>query len=466
MTTNGIDAQNDSLFSRLRVASSMLLSRARFARLAGKTFDDKRDLYKELGYKWDLSSQDFRQRYNRGGVAARIVEAAPKATWRGEIELIEDEGPETETKFEKQWKDFNNRVHVWPILQRADILAGLGRYSIVIIGTGGRLDSPLPSMQSLEDVLYLAPYAEDDANITQWDEDSSSERFGLPIMYSVTRASARASNSVLGRNVHHSRVLHIADNLLDDRVYGQPRLERVWNNLDDLDKISGGGAEAFWLQARPGHQINVDPEVKLGPNAVKNMEDQIDEYEHRMRRWLQTVGMDIKPLSATPVPFKDEIDAILSLISSATGLPKRILAGSEAGNMASEQDRLNWSEKVVDRRNEYAEPFIVRPFVEKLKEAGAFDIEDYDVRWPEIRDTDDKGRAVVVSMLATANQKFGGMLILPNEIRNKYLNLAPLDISNVIINDDDDDDTDTDTDANKGILPVKETGTDTIIAAK
>ena len=436
------------IVSTIRSLSSVLLSRAKFARVAGQTFEGKRDLYTELGYKWELTSKDYRQRYERDGVAAAVIEAYPKATWKGHVELIDDEDPTVKTKFEDAWKRFDKRLHFWSILRRADIASGIGRYAVILIGAPGEMSQPLEKLGSLDEVAYLTVFAEDDAAITLWDEDVESERFGQPVTYGLNRAVPDSRRSATERNVHWTRVVHLADNVLDDRVYGMPRLERVWNRLDDLDKLTGGGAESYWLQARPGYQMDVDPSLKLEKGNVEDMEDQITEYEHRLRRWLQTVGVKINPLTATPTSFRNDVDAIISQISAATGIPKRILMGSEAGRLASDQDRQNWFDRVDDRRQNYAESFIVRTFVDKLIELGAEQpIDDeYSIRWSELESTNEKTRIENVGTLADANSKMNGKLILADEIRERFLDLPPFeDVSGIdplsdLIDDDDDDD--------------------------
>ena len=88
------------MIAQIRALASDLASRAGLASLAGLTFGGARDLYQALGYQRKLLPQDYRDRYKRNGIAARVVEAFPKATWRGGAELIEDEDPTETTDFE------------------------------------------------------------------------------------------------------------------------------------------------------------------------------------------------------------------------------------------------------------------------------------------------------------------------------------------------------------------------------
>ena len=49
---------------------------------AGITFSGRRDLYETLGYLRTLRYEDYYQRYRRGCIASRIIDAFPAATWR------------------------------------------------------------------------------------------------------------------------------------------------------------------------------------------------------------------------------------------------------------------------------------------------------------------------------------------------------------------------------------------------
>jgi hypothetical protein len=44
--------------------------------------------------------------------------------------------------------------------------------------------------------------------------------------------------------------------------------------------------------------------------------------------------------------------------------------GSEAGSLASEQDRANWAETIQNRRETFAEPCVLRPLIMRLSEIG------------------------------------------------------------------------------------------------
>jgi hypothetical protein len=426
--------------SMAAAASGSLVSRAQLGNVAGITYNGRRDLYEALGYKRRLYPADFRQRFNRGAVAARIIEAKPQATWRGGGVIIEDETPDVETKFEAAFEALDRRLNIWQRWQQTDILAGMGHYAILLIGAPGKLESPLTKVKGPDQILYLQPYSEADAPVATWDNDPESPRFGLPVTYSLTRPNPstlaplitnaqQGNNRTAGKQVHYSRVIHIADGLLDDRINGIPRLERCWNNLDDLDKVTGGGAEAFWRRADAGLQVDVDPEMELEPDEEQGLDEEIDEYLHDLRRVIRTRGVKMTPLTSQVAGIKDPIEGIMSQISAGTGIPQRILMGSERGQLASTQDDDNWTARISDRRRDYAGPTVTNPTIDRLIEIGALPKpkDDYAPRWPEIDNLDDVQKATVAGMWANINKDMGQVVVLPSEIRDRLLGLPPLE---------------------------------------
>ena len=423
------EAQSAPLQARIRAAASDLLSRAQLASRAGLSFLGKRDLYATLGYSRILTPRDFRERYERNGIAARVVDALPKGSWKGGGELVEDEDPDTLTPFEQEWDILNKRLGIWSTLCRADILAGLGRFSVVLIGAEGELDEPLPKKLPPEGILYLTPFSEEDVSDFTVEQEESSPRFGLPLVYDVRRISGRsprATQATQSRKVHYSRILHIADGILDDRTFGIPRMKQVWNFLDDLEKVSGGGAEAFWMRAHQGMHIGFDADTHVGDDEAKAIKESVEDYVHGLKRFFSTQGAAVTSLGSDVANFSNPVDAIITLIAGATGIPKRILVGSERGELASSQDKTSWDDLIQDRRDGFVEPLVVRPLIDMFIKLGVLpEPEDYVVRWPEIEELDTQQKATVATAWAGLNTAAKKTVVTPNEIRDKVLGLNP-----------------------------------------
>ena len=238
----------------------MLQSRANLAARVGLTFKGQRDLYEYLGYKRTLEYADFYARYKRGGIASRIVDAYPQATWRQQPILLDPEAQlhDERGEFVKSFDAMATRLNLYHYFERADKLAGIGEYSVVMIGVkgSGALNTPLPKISSFDDVIYITPYGQENAEVKEYEDNPGSERFGLPTMYDIT-----LSKKIPKQQVHYSRLLHISEGLLEDEIYGRPRMEPVWNYLDDLDKIMGGSSEAVWRTVDRGIQFDIDKDA-------------------------------------------------------------------------------------------------------------------------------------------------------------------------------------------------------------
>jgi uncharacterized protein len=413
----------------LRVASD-LLERAKLS-MEGFTFGGLRDIYKALGYAPRISNRMYRDRYDRGGIAGRIVDAYPTATWRGVGEMIEDPDPTVITPFEEAWSELQERLDVWAKFRRADIIAGLGRYSAVYIGGPGNPETELPRGMALDDILYLSLYNEDESKINEYELDPSNKRFGQPKSYNIKRSSSEAGNRQTAFIAHWSRIVHVSDNLLEDEVFSRPRLERAWNSLDDLMKVVGGGSEAFWKTAYPGVQFNIDKDLKFKDSELPKLQEDMDEFLNDMKRAIKTRGVDMNQLQANIANFKDNALTIVSLLSGITGIPQRMLLGSERGELASTQDRDNWAERVRDRRDSFAGPYVVKVFVNRLIDYGALpkpkkNKGKYTIGWGDVFDVSQTERIENAEKMAGVNQKAGETVITPNEIRDLCLNLEPL----------------------------------------
>jgi hypothetical protein len=414
--------------AELRAAMTQLLNRVSLDQ-SGATFGTKRDIYRALGYRPVLKPEDYWDRYHRGGIAKRIIETFPKSTWRGGAELIETEDAEKSTAFEIAAADLDNRLKLWQTFQRADILAGLGHFSLIVLGGPGNFDQPLETCPP-DALKYLATFSERDVVIDTLVNDPLNERYGQPEFYTlkyVKQTVTSRPQSLTGR-VHYSRCIHVVEGALDNPLFGPPRLEALWNYLDDLMKCVGGGSEAFWKRVDGGKQIKLDPTLPM-PSAEQKAElhQQLEEYTHELRRVLTTRGVEIQDLGSNVSSFGPQVAAIMDLISSTSGIPQRILMGSERGELASTTDQSNYDDRIEDRRNEFASPCVVRPFIDRLIALGTLPPPaEYYVRWPEIKNLNEAQRMVLATGAANLNQTAGETIVTPSEIRDKILGLPPL----------------------------------------
>ena len=423
----------------LQVLASLLLQRDRVAARLGKSFNNNRKLYEVCGYKKELEYTDYLAKYDRQDIAARIVDAPPATTWKVVPIVKEDDNEDNTTQFEESWDLLVKRMRVFHYLERIDKLSGIGRFGILLIGVkGGKpLNTPLEngSLKDQKDIIYLKPFSEGYVDIVEWETDPSNERFGKPKMYEVDLSSdlANAKFSIGKTRVHYTRVIHIAENLLEDEVFGEPRLKKVFNRLEDLEKIAAGGAEMFWQGAYGGLHAVVRDGWQFLREDLDRLDENLQEYVHGLRRLVQTEGMTLNRIGADFGDPKNIFDVIISLIGGKTRIPKRILLGSERGELASSQDENNWFGYIQERRANHAEPNILRAFIDWCIDKGALpepqgENDKYQIEWPPLYEMSDVERADLAFKYATAIKTYTGQsgsesLVPPAEFRVKYLGL-------------------------------------------
>jgi len=219
--------------------------------------------------------------------------------------------------------------------------------------------------------------------------------------------------------VHCTRIIHVADGLLDDNVNSASlRLRRIWNRLDDLDKVAGAGSEAFWRRAHQGTVFNADPKVDFKEGELDKAKEQVDEFEHDLRRAMYLRGVKVDQLGSDVADFSNPVDVLLKLNAAGVRVPKRILEGSERGELASTTDQENFDGRVQDRRTQFAEPVIVRQFVDRLIGVGGLPTpkdNQYFVVWPGAEKTPTE-LAELGEHYASINAKMKLDVIKPNKI--------------------------------------------------
>lgn len=351
-------------------AARQLLARAMGQQTA---YGGDRNYTEVLGYVDVPAFDDYLTRYERQDIAGRIVDLPATDTWKRPP--LVSESDKVDTPFVTAWEAMVKRLGVWSCLSRVDRLSGIGRYGVLLIGVkdgGSALSTPLLAgkLKSERAVTYLRPFTEGAAEISTWDWNAQSQRFGMPLLYRVTLGENQADTQV-----HWTRIIHVAEGKLDSEVYGLPRLQRVLNRLDDLMKLVGGSAEATWLSMRPGTLLSPEAEYTFSGDAEDEKEarlDEVERYAHDPLRLMFLEGVKAQQIGASEVVDPSGLfETAIACIAAAT-FPQRVLLGSAAGELASAQeDMKQWAGTVASRQTNYAEPEILCPFIDRLIWLGA-----------------------------------------------------------------------------------------------
>lgn len=400
-------------------ASYSLSSRARLAKAMG---DPRRDVDEECGYTKteQLSFDEYWQMYERNGIATRVVEVMPDECWSVSPNVYTDENPDTQSPFEQSWDDLGSQLGntaegqswhrqeegspIWEYMRRVDILSRIGRYGVLMLGfdDGDELKNPVKPGKGRK-LLYLRCFHEGGAAIERWEKDPKSPRRGQPVSY---RLNTQGGDQNVTEEVHHTRVLHVAETLLTSEVYARQAQLPVWNRLYDLVKTYGAAGQGYWDAGLPLRSIESHPQS----GNIKWPDDLKEQWERVMTGLQRVIAMKQVTLKThapgvlSPGPFTE---AAIEAICIAIDCPKRIFMGSERGELSSNQDERRWTgRKVPGRQRRYLTPRLVVPFVDRLIWAGVLPDpgeDGYCVDWPKMdRLTPEQQAAVAESRMKAA----------------------------------------------------------------
>lgn len=369
------------------------LTRLDLARAQGYQYGTDRDIYATGGYPTTIKFSEYKGLYDRDGIAGRIVDMPAQTTWRNPPKVSE-EGQKDGTEFTKAWDALAQRLGVWGRLERADRLSRIGRYGVLLIGVAGddsQLEREMPQLQGPDAVLYLSAFTEQHAQIDSWVVDPRDPRFGQPLTYKIDLTSGVSSfQPTTGSStqvVHWSRLIHIAEGLLEDEVYGRPPLQRVYNDLHDLQKVSTSTGEGYWQRVAGILQAKIDPESTITEEQLLALDENLQKLYHDLKRTFYGKGVELSRLAEGEPDPEAAADLFFTKIAAGAGFPKRILFGSETGERASTEDQKTWLGSIAERQKQHAEPMILRALIDRLVEKKALPRPGragYQVVWPPL----------------------------------------------------------------------------------
>jgi hypothetical protein len=344
--------------------NASLVSRAMLASRLGQQFNGDRNLYDSFGYERNPNYDIYRTFFDRMGLATRCVEIFPDDTWRKPPILVDGkERSDTpkDSAFLKGWQELADKLKIWQIFRQVDVMCGLGKFAVLFLGAPGNYDTPANDSA----LAFLSAYDESQVAISSWVRQNTDPHYGMPEKYSI-KFQDFDEGTVESKFVHYTRVIHVSENRLGSRVYGRPRLQTVLNRLFDFEKVTGGAAEAAWLSLFKGIIISAKEGAEMpaeGSPEMANLEAEMTAFANRMQRYLRLTAADVKDLGTDTITVRDTYDVLADDLAASLGIPKRILYGSERGELASTQDLRQWAGRITSRQTNFAEPEILRPFI-------------------------------------------------------------------------------------------------------
>jgi uncharacterized protein len=341
------------------INTASLISRRDLASTLGKSFYGKRDLYDMVGWKKDLEFVDYQNMYARNGIAAAVVDIKADECWR-EFFVLHDgktsKDWQDDTPFLKAWLELVEKHDLQARFHEVDTALGISRFAVMVIGVLGDTDysKPLP-MEGAKAISFLKVLDEGQVTLANQIKNPTDPRYGLPDLY-----NCKFEEDGMSVPVHWTRLIHYKQGRGKSSWEGIPGLQKSFNTLQDLDKVSGASSEIylqnigriFLLKAREGFAI-----PQPGTPEYGLLQEKIDAIEYQLRRVVQLNNMDAESIGADPVDGKAQNELLVSKVAGENRIPQRILMGSEEGKLASTQDVLNMANATAARQKKTCTPW-------------------------------------------------------------------------------------------------------------
>jgi len=361
------------------------------AAMTGMQFKNHRDFYTIFGWERRVTSAMCSALYNYHGIARAVNDTPVDTTWRYKPQITSTDG------FAKQIDTLDRRIRLYNALQTADRVSGIGQFGIIVLGIRGQsYEKPLRKFK-LDDLVKLEVFQDAEVSLEmEAAEQKSKEQANTPRYYygikyykiGITR-------------IHPSRVIHIAENSVDG-IYGHSRLLPIYNQLHDMWKISGSSAEQFYISASLLLSAQGIDGFKIKAADGVALQEKLLELVNRMKGFLVSNGFEIKNIAPDIVSPKDSWEVMEKFISATSRIPRRILFGSEMGQLASTQDQNNYYERIESRQKNYVTECIINVLFDKLIAFSDLEKTTYSITWHKLSSLTDKEVAESVKEYGTA----------------------------------------------------------------
>ncbi len=386
------------------VTNQMSTLRYQIGSLLGISQGGKRNIYDIYGYPKSLDGEaGFADMYNysrRQGIANRVTWGLAKRCWREGFEVYASSDKDAEQILIEEINELSKTPQLFKKLESSDILNRIGRMSalyILIPDQNPREPLSVSSLSSnLSNIRFIA-YPYDGIQIVNQVQDRASSRFGLPEYYQLHRGQSQRNDKDTSLNeikAHWSRVVLFNENGLESDIEGMGALEPIFNSILDIEKATGGAAEAYFRNARQKIAYELDKDFAASfladADAQKAFNEKAEEFSNDWKDHISASGTTVKPVNTPHSSPLDTVKTALWNISGQTGLPIRVLTGEGAGQLAGSEDQLAYNQIIKDRQNVVCKTWVSR-VLDILALAGLIDLpKGYEVRFPPQESTTEK----------------------------------------------------------------------------
>lgn len=382
------------------------------------------DSWQDYGYAETLEFTQFYNMYKRNSFASAIINRPVDKCWQNEPWILTDKERRGEdpNQWEKDLTEFAEHHNLFYKLKELDRMQSIGQYGALLIEVrdGKPLSSEMLNVRRKQ-VYNFKVVSEAMLEPQDIDLDEQSERYGLPINYQLSEAESGDKNPDTNNSftVHHSRLIVWAEGSVNDGIYGNSRLEPVWNTLINIEKVSGAGGEGYYKSARGSMTMNISTDSDIHklaemygvdlaalPHAIS---EQVESFNRNFDSVLAAQGVDFKPLQIT-VPDPSGFMAIYKDELAACGIPLTVIIGQQTDERSSTENAKEWAGWCESRQNGFLSQSITRT-IKWLQHHGIIAESKFCVCWEELYQISLSDKLDLVAKMTDANLKHAQTIV-------------------------------------------------------
>lgn len=370
----------------------------------------KHDHYTDFGWPENVTFWQLHKMYERNDLAKASVKKTTEKTFQNLPVILRNDIEDTELS------DAFDRLGFWDKLADLDEYAQVGGYSglVIRIADGKSFAEPIDGSVSLDDLVEIIPAWSEQLKVSEWHLDETDpDTYGKPKTFTFNKSAITREGANRSVVVHPDRVFVWSST--GDTVNCVSALLSGYNNLLDMEKISGAGGEGFWKTAAARLNIQIDKATDFqafkqaieASDPSKSFQEILDEKAKKLNSGFDTSyisqGMNVAPFSISLPQPKEFFDIPLASYAAGRSMPVKELVGMQTGERASTQDAQAWNNAIMSRRNRWTIPSI-RALLQQMERFGMISA-GWVIEWDDLTDDTPQAKLDRADKMADINTK-------------------------------------------------------------